>query len=226
MSKEKLIERIRKLLALTGSDYAEEAQSALAKAQILMAENDLSMTEIEAATSEEGVTEQDLNLNKKKTADWEKRLVSVVARSFRCIVFYYYIDNGSKIAIVGMPSDVEIAVEAANFALEAATKAWSKYRPKLKRKRESEGRDTTRRTMNELKHDFMKGFRTGVRNALKKNVESHALVLVPDPKVQEYRNENGGKSYSYQAAQRGDHRVQQQGYDTGHDTFKRRSIAG
>ena len=80
MEQNKLIERIKKLLALSANNpNPHEAQVALKRAQKLLAENDMSMTsltEIESETIGES--------RGKNVQIWSKRIYDAISRLYQC----------------------------------------------------------------------------------------------------------------------------------------------
>lgn len=57
MTKEKVIDKVKKLLAMTESEYENEAESAMLKAQELLAKHQLTMKDIDLDNDKSGVEE-------------------------------------------------------------------------------------------------------------------------------------------------------------------------
>ena len=95
-----IIERVRKLLALSRSDNPHEAASAAAKAQALLSEYNLSMSDIPA----EDRSGLHVGLSGTKTRQrlelWAFRLAHATAKAFDC-KYIHYADGITKFFGVG-----------------------------------------------------------------------------------------------------------------------------
>ena len=79
----KILARIQKLLALSTSNFKEEAESALLKAQKLMLQHGVSSAEISFdSAAHEPVVEREVY--HAQTPLWHGRLAAVLASNFRC----------------------------------------------------------------------------------------------------------------------------------------------
>ena len=118
MNEEKLIEKIRKLLALAESPNEYEAQLAAEKAQALLAEHNLSMSQISDRRSEDEF-EMDGELMT-LSRPWRRRMAGAVARMYFCKYFYEFVYQDApnrscgyirydKHCFVGARHNVEIA---------------------------------------------------------------------------------------------------------------------
>ena len=180
--REKQIERIKKLLAVTeqrGATEQEAIQAAL-MAQKLMAEYDVNDYELggDSEPIEEAMT--------KRGRAWESILAQVVAENFRCKCY-----NKSKrtsetakkrathTCFYGYKHDAE----AARIVYERLASVGHKQATKHAKKREEElmrqgNWDVQRRW---LYDDFVVAYIEGVKSALEK--QSQALMIVCPPKV-------------------------------------------
>jgi hypothetical protein len=105
----KLIDRIKKLLALANSSNVNEAASAAAKAAELMGEHKLSEADVSANT-DDGSTLVDLPLGAEGfLASWKFALVAHVARAFFCEAIALRHMRRRKVRIVGRRNDAEVA---------------------------------------------------------------------------------------------------------------------
>lgn len=87
-SVEKIIEKVKKVLELSKNNpSAEEAKSAALKAQKLMAEYHISLSEIEAVEDVENISEKQVDVGNGNK--WKYFLAEIVAKNFRCKHFYY-----------------------------------------------------------------------------------------------------------------------------------------
>ncbi|WP_031516812.1 DUF2786 domain-containing protein [Desulfofalx alkaliphila] len=172
---EKILNKIRKVLALTKSTYQEEAHTALLKAQELMAQHGLTMAEVEA-TQEKCEDKQvvDTCVAEKRRNYWyEKNLSKIIGDNFRC---HCYVSPGRGIYFIGLKEDVEIATEVYHYALNTMLYLSTDYVKRYQEQTISNQR---------LKNDYYIGFLKGLGDKFKAQVETkgYALVLVKDALV-------------------------------------------
>lgn len=106
--KEKILDKIKKLFALAGNNPSEqEAQAAMTKAQKLMAEYSISMSE----GSEVKYEYTALACKHYHNLGYRVPLSQIIAKSFRCKVML----NGNVIYMFGRKEDAQAAVECFNF---------------------------------------------------------------------------------------------------------------
>ena len=110
-TQETILDRVRKLLALSESDNAHEAAQAARMAQELLAKHDLDAAMIDAQESDEP-DEEFVNFGEKgaplegryqRLATWRTLLGTHLARANGCFPYL----AGSKLNLVGRPSDGE-----------------------------------------------------------------------------------------------------------------------
>jgi Protein of unknown function (DUF2786) len=84
-----IAEKIRKLLALATSPNEHEAMAATAKAQALLAEHNLSMSDVKMATDKgDGfVLEKEMGSD---STPWRRRIAAAVAEMYFCKYFFQY----------------------------------------------------------------------------------------------------------------------------------------
>lgn len=122
-SNEKIIEKIKKVLELSKNNPSvEESQSAALKAQRLMAEYHISMTEIEAIEDVENIVEEKIDIGTGNK--WKYTLSAIVADNFRCKYFYY---GKSSVVFYGYEKDAEIAVMTFKMLFTVGNKEATKY---------------------------------------------------------------------------------------------------
>src|SRR4051812_34335199 len=123
MSNPKALERIKKLMRLARDPGASaaEAESALLLAQRIMAANGLEDGEvIDTSAPEEAILDEDISVVRRKEF-WRGRLAVVIARNFRCKMYWRGRDDGrSGVHFLGRTGDVAIAKEVYVVALEVA----------------------------------------------------------------------------------------------------------
>ena len=109
--RDKLIDKIRKLLALSTSANEHEAALAAEKAQALLAEYNLSMTDI--VTDEEGKDEGfiiDGEMVDDDPYPWKRQLCQAVSKLYFCKYFFVRIRGvGIRNSIVGAPHNIAVA---------------------------------------------------------------------------------------------------------------------
>ncbi|AEG58983.1 hypothetical protein Desru_0699 [Desulforamulus ruminis DSM 2154] len=178
MEQDKIINKIRKVLALTKSNYQEEAQAALLKAQELMAQHGITMSEIEISSKEVDLEKQvvDTCVSESRRNTWyEKNLSSIIGKNFRC---HPYVTGGKGIYFIGLKEDVEIAKEIYLYALTTMLYLATNYVKENRNK-------IIRITSKQLKNDYMIGFLNGLKKRFEEQVESkgYALILAKDALV-------------------------------------------
>lgn len=88
--KDKLLDRIRKLMALSTSPNENEAAAAMAKAQAMLIEHNLSMAEVALeATPDDDIIIDKLE-EKTDSVPWARRLAMGVANLYFCKYFFTY----------------------------------------------------------------------------------------------------------------------------------------
>jgi hypothetical protein len=126
---EKLVARVQKLLTLSGSTNSNEAASALAKANEIMAAEGLSLVDVQRSQIGEAKVKSTQSVSKPK--DWENALVCAVGRAFACHVLWqsgvsYRKDYWGRYIFVGHQDYVALAEFAAVNLLRQLVKAKAK----------------------------------------------------------------------------------------------------
>lgn len=113
----KIIDKVKKLLALTGSPYADEAEAAMLKAQELLLKHGLTISEVETAEKPtvKEVAGEEVSTGRKRSAWWEKILAGIIGDNFRCIAYYRRKKPGFY--FLGLKEDVEVAKEVFSYAV-------------------------------------------------------------------------------------------------------------
>ena len=127
MNKDKIVEKIKKLLALGKSGYNAEAKTALEKAAKLMKQYDLEVTLDE-------VKEESITFNSIKGGfprrNWVSVLSLAVAKMFDCMCLTK--KDNSTIAFVGIKSDTELAEALFHFLIndwkKESEKGWKQFK--------------------------------------------------------------------------------------------------
>ena len=116
---EKIIAKIRKILELSKKNPNQnEAEAAALKAQALMAEYHVELTDLEDMQTVEEITEEVFQTGTGNK--WKYSLARIIARNFRCRHFYY---GKSAVAFYGYETDVKIAVMTYEYLFKVGKKA-------------------------------------------------------------------------------------------------------
>jgi Protein of unknown function (DUF2786) len=119
--KEKVVQKIKKLLSLGNSSNENEAALALERARQLLLKHKLEIQDLklDAPELEEDITEhqRDNKANVEEMKNWAASLLSQVMKSSFCRVYFTSLPGNpyAKIHLVGKPSDLEIAKEMFHF---------------------------------------------------------------------------------------------------------------
>ena len=180
----KIITRIQKLLALSASNFKEEAESALLKAQKLILQHGVSSAEISFdSDAHEPVVEREVYHS--QTPLWHGQLAEVLASNFRCrTIWFTRYRNDKKIRVmtfIGHEQDADVAAAAYVFAI-----ALVKYNQRCIKKRFP-------RVTSAYLNTYVQGFIKGVRDKFSEQVkkESWGLILTtPAPVEKHYEDYN------------------------------------
>jgi len=108
--KAKLIDRVRKILARTQSNNANEAAAAVALAAKLMHEHALSETDVTAEVGDPGDAVTEVVVGSEGfMAPWRFALVSEIARAFFCEAIALRRGETRRIRIIGRKDDADVA---------------------------------------------------------------------------------------------------------------------
>lgn len=167
MKQDKIVEKIKKLLALAGNNPSEqEAQAAYAKAQALMAQYSIELSE----ESGEEIEIIAMQVHHKDNCGYRKPLAVVIANNFRVKVFM----TGNTVTFFGTKMDVEIAKEIFEHAYNYAYKRGFK----LERDARKAGEDT-----HGLANSYFSGFIAGLKAIL--DEQCKALMIVTPKEVED-----------------------------------------
>lgn len=183
-----ILARIRKLLALAGNNPSRaEAESAMMKAQSMLASHGLAMHDLEPEASP--VREQLVSGSTRRTPWWHDQVAMVVAANFRCAVFRRPVGGYRRLVLVGRSGDLEVAEAVLELAIETAGREARRFL--AARKRTAPWRSRT--VSIALRNDFLHGFLTGLRESFRRNVEATgtALMLVRPVEVVEHLDSLG-----------------------------------
>ena len=117
MTKYKIIERIRKLLALSTSNNKHESAVALSHARKLMAKHGLTEAEVDEDSSGEMMFELSMGASG-FSARWKFVLVAAVAQAHHCDVVGLRTGKRRKVRMVGLKENTELAAKVFKHLLE------------------------------------------------------------------------------------------------------------
>ncbi|MBP2652458.1 MAG: hypothetical protein H6Q73_27 [Firmicutes bacterium] len=175
MDNERIIDKIRKLLAKSSSSFSNEAEASILKAQELLAKHKLTMADLEGQNDRRQVKEEIV-------AEFQKRpwyagiLSAIIADNFRCYSVYFKKNRSSRLCFIGQEEDTAIAREVYMFAFDAITNKAQAIRS---------GQD--RASGFAQANDYIKGFLDGLSRKFNEQVERNqwGLILVKDNEVTE-----------------------------------------
>lgn len=216
-SREKILEKIEKLLALAGNNPSEnEAISAALKAQELMAKYNIELADLEGKSLEQNIVEETYTpkANCHYVRKWRYTLSQIIAKNFCCKT---YSINRDAIAFYGYEKDAKIAVEVFKFLFETGNKLANRYYLKCKK----EGRDTKG-----VLNTYLVGFCDGIKEVLDK--QCTALMIVVPKEIEEAYTEHSKnfRRMNTSLTTSSDGRAYSEGKTDGKATATARSIEG
>ena len=216
-SREKILEKIEKLLALAGNNPSEnEAISAALKAQELMAKYNIELADLEGKSLDQNIVEETYTpkANCHYVRKWRYTLSQIIAKNFCCKT---YSINRDAIAFYGYEKDAKIAVEVFKFLFETGNKLANRYYLKCKK----EGRDTKG-----VLNTYLVGFCDGIKEVLDK--QCTALMIVVPKEIEEAYTEHSKnfRRMNTSLTTSSDGRAYSEGKTDGKATATARSIEG
>lgn len=169
MTREQVLDKVKKLLALGNLDTnnsEEEAKAAMLKAQKLLKEYDLSIEEVDEQQANEYATEV---CEHKYDSGYRIPLSQILSKNFRCMNFL----TGKKITFMGHPVDVKICKETFEYAYSFIfKKSWQEYNRKYALGQTTKG----------VVNSYAYGFIDGLKEALDQQCTALMLVVPEDVK--------------------------------------------
>jgi hypothetical protein len=121
---EKIIDKIRKLLALANSSNEHEAALAAAHAQRLLSEHNLAMTDIESEQKPQSADKVEANVSK-TLPKWVRHLSAGVCTAFDCQAIHH--PALGKMTFIGVGADVQIAAYTFAYLDKTVRRLCSSY---------------------------------------------------------------------------------------------------
>lgn len=211
----RIVERIKKLLALSESSNEHEAEVSMLKAQELLAKHKLSLKEIKQYK----VVNSDIKENISKVsftkAKWKAHLAKVIADNFGCYR-YFKTRRSHTITFFGREEDIAVC----NIVLEYAIDCIDSVVKRLRYQYLKDGYSTKG-----LENDYAIGFIAGLQKKFedqKKANQEWGLVLVKDKEVVEaYEQINFKKKINTRCSFNG----YSDAYEKGHDDGNKFSVS-
>ena len=174
--KEKVISKVRKILALTTNNYGGEAEAAMLKAQKLLMEHNLSMQDVTDANEKPEIVELELEYN--STPWWYKYLIGIIADNFRCEAMErcFHMSRRKAFLLIGREDDAAVAREIFKYAVVLIKHNRKPFR----------ARGTA------CENAYINGFLSGLIAKFKEQVKQNewGLVLVKDKEVVEAKQKH------------------------------------
>lgn len=190
MTRERVIEKVRKLLALSNSSNEHEAALAAAHAQRLLAEHNLAMSELEV--QEEGAGEVVIEVAR-TVPKWLSSLFATVANGFDCFPIVTTTQSASRLRFIGVGEDPAVAACTLQFLMQELRRLATVYL----RGFEAAAGKLPAAERQRVRNSYLLGGVQGVRQALAAQkaqtpTTSTALVPVKDALIRQYREEQVG----------------------------------
>jgi hypothetical protein len=230
VSRERVIERIRGCLNIAqDTNFANEAETAMLKAQRLLVTYGLTMQDVAGergaglgGPGSEEVADAAVGEPSGRLPWWHRLLAGIIADNFRCAAYLRRSRSGapgarqgpagfrSTVCLIGRPADVEVAGEVYRFGVKAVAQSARRFTEQL-----PDGVDGRR-----LRNDFVYGFLQGLKDKFAEQVERHrwALVLTKDAQVEErVRGMRLRRAAPARPGFGGDQEARQEGYRSGQE---------
>ena len=181
-NREKLLDKITKLLALAGDKGNDnESQTAMLLAQKLMIDNSISIKEVGGFESEDERVPVTKTIweEERINAVWKSHLHRLIAQNYRCEAYFH----GGHASFVGFKEDTEVASLVFLYCLNIIKRGSRRIRKKY--------RDDGKSTYG-VQGDYVTGFLSGLRDRYAEQVkqEGWGLILVTDPRVKQWMQDN------------------------------------
>ena len=190
MTRERVIERVRKLLALSNSSNEHEAALAAAHAQRLLAEHNLAISELEMR--EEGAGEAELYVAK-TVPKWLSSLFAVVANAFDCLAIVVNSTDAGRLRFIGVGEDPAVAVCTLQFLMQELRRLATGYL----RQQQTAVEQLSPANRRRIRDSYLLGGVQGVQQALALQkaatpTTAGALVPVKDALIRLYSEQHLG----------------------------------
>jgi Protein of unknown function (DUF2786) len=211
-TKDKIIDKIRKLLKLSESPNEHEAHRAIMKAQQLAFKNGIEIAEI-SDENKDAVVDRFIN-PQSRVPVFKRRISAVLASNFRVAVFRETIFDHEDLKlkeimrVIGLPEDVAIFKQVYAYTIRSYSILLNAFLKKYKRTY------PRRKIKQNLKNDYMIGFLSGLIDRFEKNIREHSLIVITPQVVNDKIKElNCFKSKDRKLSYKNDHIAIDQGWN-------------
>lgn len=169
---EKLIAKIEKLLRLSSSNNEHEAQSAMMKAQELMAKHNIKMADVNP--EEQPQEKVETRTSERYREGWVGDLATIIAGNFRCRTLLLYANKGNtyRVRFYGANDDAQICMQIFQYALEVVRSRCKTMKGIF----EETGKSFEYNDKLMYCHGFMQGLQKNFKEQIRRN-ECYALAL-------------------------------------------------
>lgn len=214
MENEKIIEKIKKLFALSKNNPSqEEAESAALMAQELLVKYHIEYAEVENIDidKKEEIDEVKVDVPAKK---WKYSLAHICADNFRC---EFFMNGKSRFVFYGHKTDATVCAETFKYLFDMGNRLGNKL---AREAREVRG------YADNVYNSCVMGFLSGVRQALAEQSKA-LMVIVPEDVKDGFAQRTKGFKVSHTSpvhAYRGD--AYEKGRAHGYSAMKRNALEG
>lgn len=129
MTKEKIADKIRKLLALSKSSNEHEASLALAKANNLLMKHNMEMKDIEDQIDMSSIVEEDV-MEGGRIMNWKSMMLKSVMDLNNCELLLSSIRGGNKtIKAIGKKQNIEVSISMYDYLVKSMERKMKKDNP-------------------------------------------------------------------------------------------------
>ena len=126
----RILQKVKKLMALSSSCNSNEAEQAMVKAQQLLLKHNINAMDLESK-GPDGLEDFDQNLVlkrilKQKKKDAKMQAIAIILRTFFVSVVYNRTEKFTYLKILGSPTNIQIADYVANFLQTELDFLWEK----------------------------------------------------------------------------------------------------
>lgn len=224
MKEQKIIETIKKCLALASNNPSEEeARAAALKAQQLLAKYNIALADVEEAEKQtEEIVEQVVwfnNVVKGVARTWKYQLAAIVGQNFRYKHFFY---GKSGVCFYGHATDAVAAAEVFKYLFAMGDRMADRAMRRVLRQYHSKGESAK---VSGIYNSWVKGFLAGLKSSF--DAQSTALMIVIPEDVKEqyavrsasFKHMNAGMRYTGMDA-----KAYEEGKRVGQDAMAQRSL--
>lgn len=223
---ERIIEKIRKCLALANNNPSEEeAKAAALQAQKLLAKYNISMADVTELEQEvEEIVEVATwfkDIVKGVARAWKYDLADIVARNFRCKHFFY---GKRAVVFYGHKTDAEAASEVYKYLFSMGDRLANRVTYRVLREYHKRGESAQ---VSGIYNSWVKGFLKGLKEGFDKQCTA-LMIVVPEDVKEAYTEKS--KSFRHMSAGMRNTGFNSEAYNDGFTTGKgamaQRSLEG